>query len=233
MLSTKELMTVPIRPLVDRTYLEQVLLSRFSHGEVQQWVQKYFQPYRELMSYYRCAIMEVETKFNVLKTRLKSPESIMEKLSRRGYPLTVESIERNLNDIAGVRVICSHPADIYKLSEAFLRQDDITLLERKDYIANPKPNGYRSLHLIVETPIFLHDQKRLMKVEVQFRTISMDWWASLEHKIRYKKNLPEMEYVERELYECAEISAQLDARMEKLQKIAAQATEGKDRALSS
>ena len=108
MLSTKELMTVPIRPLVDRTYLEQVLLSRFSHGEVQQWVQKYFQPYRELMSYYRCAIMEVETKFNVLneelslqydrnpietiKTRLKSPESIMEKLSRRGYPLTVESI---------------------------------------------------------------------------------------------------------------------------------------------
>ena len=149
------------------------------------------------------------------------------------YPLTVESIEKNLNDIAGVRVICSHPADIYKLSEAFLRQDDITLLERKDYIANPKPNGYRSLHLIVETPIFLHDQKRLMKVEVQFRTISMDWWASLEHKIRYKKNLPEMEYVERELYECAEISAQLDARMEKLQKIAAQATEGKDRALSS
>ena len=153
MLSTKELMTVPIRPLVDRTYLEQVLLSRFSHGEVQQWVQKYFQPYRELMSYYRCAIMEVETKFNVLneelslqydrnpietiKTRLKSPESIMEKLSRRGYPLTVESIEKNLNDIAGVRVICSHPADIYKLSEAFLRQDDITLLERKDYIANP------------------------------------------------------------------------------------------------
>ena len=249
MLSTKELMTVPIRPLVDRTYLEQVLLSRFSHGEVQQWVQKYFQPYRELMSYYRCAIMEVETKFNVLneelslqydrnpietiKTRLKSPESIAEKLQRRGYPLTVESIEKNLNDIAGVRVICSHPADIYKLSEAFLRQDDITLLERKDYIANPKPNGYRSLHLIVETPIFLHDQKRLMKVEVQFRTISMDWWASLEHKIRYKKNLPEMEYVERELYECAEISAQLDARMEKLQKIAAQATEGKDRALSS
>ena len=82
----------------------------------------------------------------------------------------MESIEKNLNDIAGVRVICSHPADIYKLSEAFLRQDDITLLERKDYIANPKPNGYRSLHLIVETPIFLHDQKRLMKVEGQFRT---------------------------------------------------------------
>lgn len=148
---------MPIRPLMDRTSLEQVLLSRLSRGEVQLWVQKYFQPYRELMSYYRCAIMEVETKFNVLneelslqydrnpietiKTRLKSPESIMEKLNRRGYPMTVESIEQNLNDIAGVRVICSHPSDIYKLSDALLRQDDIRLIERKDYIANPKPNG--------------------------------------------------------------------------------------------
>ena len=178
---------MPLRMSGERSYLEQVLLSRLSRAEVQQWAQKYSQPYRELMSYYRCAMMEVETKFNVLdeelslqydrnpietiKTRLKSPESIVEKLTRRGYPLTVESIEKNLNDIAGVRVICSHPSDIYRLSEAFLRQDDITLLERKDYIANPKPNGYRSLHLIVETPIFLHDQKRRMKVEVQFRTI--------------------------------------------------------------
>ena len=154
MLSTKELMTVPIRPLVDRTYLEQVLLSRFSHGEVQQWVQKYFQPYRELMSYYRCAIMEVETKFNVLneelslqydrnpietiKTRLKSPESIMEKLSRRGYPLTVESIEKNLNDIAGVRVICAFQDDIYKLAKCFLDQDDVILIQKKDYIVKRK-----------------------------------------------------------------------------------------------
>ena len=227
---------MPIRPLVDRASLEQVLLSRLSRGEVQQWVQKYFQPYRELMSYYRCAIMEVETKFNVLneelslqydrnpietvKTRLKSPESIMEKLARRGYPLTVESIEENLNDIAGVRVICSFPSDIYQLADAFLKQDDITLLQRKDYIAEPKPNGYRSLHLIVETPIFLHDQKRMMRVEVQFRTISMDWWASLEHKIRYKKDLPELDHVNRELFECAQMSAQLDARMEKLQRLA-------------
>ena len=179
MLSTKELMTVPIRPLVDRTYLEQVLLSRFSHGEVQQWVQKYFQPYRELMSYYRCAIMEVETKFNVLneelslqydrnpietiKTRLKSPESIMEKLSRRGYPLTVESIEKNLNDIAGVRVICSHPADIYKLSEAFLRQDDITLLERKDYKPQaqrlPQPPSHRRNAHLPARPEAAHESR--------------------------------------------------------------------------
>ena len=226
-------------------FVKQNLLS----DEFIQMMQKNKKPFELLMSYYQCAIMEIETKFRVLnqeyslsydqnpiegiKTRVKSYESIMRKIRVKDIPVTLESIEKNIRDIAGVRVICSHPADIYKLSEAFLRQDDITLLERKDYIASPKPNGYRSLHLIVETPIFLHDQKRLMKVEVQFRTISMDWWASLEHKIRYKKNLPEMEYVERELYECAEISAQLDARMEKLQKIAAQATEGKDRALSS
>ena len=142
--------------------------------------------------------------------RVSSPE----KLQRRGFPLTVESIEENLNDIAGVRVICSFPSDIYQLADAFLKQDDITLLQRKDYIAEPKPNGYRSLHLIVETPIFM------MRVEVQFRTISMDWWASLEHKIRYKKDLPELDYVNRELFECAQMSAQLDARMEKLQRLA-------------
>ena len=232
-----------LRAYSDLTNLERFLRSRLPHKDIRALVQTYAQPYRELMSYYRCAMMEVETKFNVLneelslqydrnpiesiKTRLKSPESIMEKLQRRGYPLTVESIEENLNDIAGVRVICAFPSDIYRLSDAFLKQDDITLLRRKDYIAEPKPNGYRSLHLIVETPIFLHDQKRMMKVEVQFRTISMDWWASLEHKIRYKKDLPEIDFVNRELYECAELSAQLDARMETLQHIAADSAERK------
>ena len=172
------------------------------------------------------------TPSETIKTRLKSPESIMEKLSRRGYPMTVESIEQNLNDIAGVRVICSHPSDIYKLSDALLRQDDITLIERKDYIANPKPNGYRSLHLIVETPIFLHDQKRLMRVEVQFRTISMDWWASLEHKIRYKKNLPRWT-----MWSASSMSAPRSAhsstRAWKSSRRSPQATEERDRALSS
>ena len=220
-------------------FLEQFLLTKLNQREVKDWLQTYARPYRELMSCYRCAMMEIETKFNVLneelslqydrnpietiKTRLKSPESILEKLTRKGLPLTVESIEKNLNDIAGVRVICSHPADIYQLAEAFLKQDDITLLQRKDYIANPKPNGYRSLHLIVETPIFLHDEKRLMRAEVQFRTISMDWWASLEHKIRYKKDLEagKAAYLEGELRQCAELSAALDQRMENLQRIAA------------
>ena len=206
---------------------------KLQKSEIKTLMQNYALPYRELMSYYRCAMMEVETKFNVLneelslqydrnpietiKTRLKSPESILEKLHRKNHPVTVDSIEQNLNDIAGVRVICAFPSDIYQLEEAFLKQDDIRLVERKDYIANPKSNGYRSLHLIVEIPIFLHDHKRLMRVEVQFRTISMDWWASLEHKIRYKKGLQESDHVDQELFECAKMSAELDSRMEKLQ----------------
>ena len=206
---------------------------KLQKNEIKTLMQNYALPYRELMSYYRCAMMEVETKFNVLneelslqydrnpietiKTRLKSPESILEKLHRKNHPVTVDSIEQNLNDIAGVRVICAFPSDIYQLEEAFLKQDDIRLVERKDYIAKPKSNGYRSLHLIVEIPIFLHDHKRMMRVEVQFRTISMDWWASLEHKIRYKKGLQESDHVDQELFECAQMSAELDSRMEKLQ----------------
>ena len=203
----------------------------YSNNEIKERLQTYAAPYRELMSYYRCAMMEVSTKFNVLdeelslqydrnpieaiKTRLKSPDSIMDKLSRRGLPFSAESIEHNLNDIAGVRVICAYISDIYMLRDALLRQDDIVLLQEKDYIKNPKPNGYRSLHLIVETPIFLHDQKKQMRVEVQFRTMAMDWWASVEHKLRYKKPAAPEE-VNSELKECAEISADLDKRLEKL-----------------
>lgn len=212
--------------------IEGNVISRiYSNNEIKERLQTYTAPYRELMSYYRCAMMEVSTKFNVLdeelslqydrnpieaiKTRLKSPESIMDKLSRRGLPFSVESIEQNLNDIAGVRVICAYISDIYMLRDALLRQDDIVLLQEKDYIKNPKPNGYRSLHLIVETPIFLHDQKKQMRVEVQFRTMAMDWWASVEHKLRYKKPAAPEE-VNSELKECAEISADLDKRLEKL-----------------
>lgn len=187
--------------------------------------------FRTLMAYYNCAIMEVETKFNVLnedfsaeydrnpietvKTRLKSPESIIEKLQRKNLPFSAESIEKNLNDIAGVRVICAFPEDIYLLSECILQQDDINLIKRKDYIAEPKPNGYRSLHLIVEVPIFLHNEKRFMKVEVQLRTIAMDFWASLEHQIYYKKghNIDELRA---ELKDCAEISTALDLRMQNI-----------------
>ena len=219
-----------------KEYWENLFLSKLPlpKKEIKSWIKAYATPYKELMAYYRCAMMEVETKFRVLneelsleydrnpietiKTRLKSVDSIADKMMRINKPLTVDSIEANLNDVAGVRVICGFPSDIYTLSEAFLRQDDITLIERKDYMANPKPNGYRSLHLIIEIPIFLHDEKKLMRVEVQFRTISMDWWASLEHKIRYKKDVFVSKEITEELRECAEAAAILDNRMEQIQK---------------
>ena len=220
----------------NKEYWEQLFLSKlpFPKKEIKSWIKAYATPYKELMAYYRCAMMEVETKFRVLneelsleydrnpietiKTRLKSVDSIADKLSRQNLSMTVDNIENNMHDVAGVRVICGFPSDIYTLSEAFLNQDDITLIERKDYMANPKPNGYRSLHLIVEIPIFLHDEKKPMKVEVQFRTISMDWWASLEHKMRYKKDVKVPADITQELRECAEAAAILDNRMEQIQK---------------
>lgn len=204
----------------------------FPVSEIKDSIRSFTMRYKELMAYYRCAMMEVETKFRVLsenfsleddrnpieaiKTRMKSPESISNKLRSRDLPLTIESIEENLNDVAGVRVICGFPGDIYRLAEAFLRQDDVTLIEKKDYIENPKRNGYRSLHLIVSVPIYLHDEKRHMRVEVQFRTIAMDWWASLEHQIRYKKEVTVTNAHAKELRDCAEQAALLDYRMEQL-----------------
>ena len=200
--------------------------------EVFKWSKARMQEYSKLMAYYRCAIMEVETKFNVLneefslqydrnpingiKSRLKSIESIKEKLERKGLPYTVQAIEENLNDVAGVRVVCSFTADVYLLAEALLKQDDIQLIEKKDYIANPKENGYRSLHLIVSVPIFLAHEKRIMKVEVQLRTIAMDSWASLEHQLRYKKDLEFTEEMVSELYRCAQLSSELDEKMDAL-----------------
>ena len=186
--------------------------------------------FAKLMSYYKCAMMEIETKFNVLneefslqydrnpisniKSRLKSPISIKEKLSRRNLPFTIEDIEENLNDVAGIRVICSFPHDVYMIANALLKQDDITLVEKKDYIDNPKKNGYRSLHLIVTVPIFLASEKRIMRAEIQLRTIAMDFWASLEHQMRYKKDSEFTEEMENELFECARLSAALDERMD-------------------
>lgn len=197
-----------------------------------QWLKQYARPYRELMSFYSCAIMEVETKFRVLSedmslafernpietihTRLKSPESIMNKLVRRQFPLSVESIQENIHDIAGVRVVCSFQSDIYMLADAFLMQDDVTLIQRKDYLQHPKPNGYRSLHLIVSVPIFLHNEKKSMKVEVQLRTLAMDLWASTEHKIRYKKDNLISAEDNQALFECAESCSEIDRKLEQI-----------------
>lgn len=186
----------------------------------------------ELLMQYKCALMEVETKLNVLnaefalkhsrnpfesiKSRIKTPASILEKLERRGYEFTVESIEENLFDIAGIRVICSFPDDIYTTAALLVKQDDVRVLTEKDYIKNPKPNGYRSLHLIVEVPIFLSEEKKYMKVEVQFRTIAMDFWASLEHKLKYKKDLDDQAAILAELKACADGIAMLDLRMQSI-----------------
>lgn len=209
--------------------LDESLVQSLFENDNMELIMEEGEAFRELMAYYKCAIMEVETKFKVLntelsfehdrnpietiKSRLKSPESIIEKLQRKGIPFSAEKIEEKLNDIAGVRVICAFPEDVYLLSECLLKQDDVHLVEKKDYIKNPKPNGYRSLHLIVETPIYLHNQKKMMKVEVQLRTIAMDFWASLEHRIYYKKGQNDGELRE-ELRQCAEISANLDFRMQ-------------------
>lgn len=151
-----------------------------------------------------------------IESRLKTVESAYEKLARRGY----EQIPRNLTkltDIAGVRVICGYIEDVYKISRVFLNQTGIRLLKEKDYIKNPKPNGYRSLHLIVEIPIFLMPEKKFMRVEVQFRTIAMDFWASLEHKLKYKKDIKhDVEQISEELRECAEEISRLDMKMQSI-----------------
>ncbi len=188
------------------------------------------QPFMELLMHNECALKEIETKLNVLndefslrhnynpiesiKTRVKDPMSIIEKMKRKNIPPTIANIENTLNDIAGIRVICSFPEDIYAIAQILVEQDDIELISKKDYIAAPKPNGYRSLHLIVEIPIFLSRGKKYMKVEVQFRTIAMDFWASLEHKMRYKKNIENAEEIAEELRVCSEAINAIDYRMQ-------------------
>ena len=216
----------------DERYKEQLMAS--IDTDAIEWLHEKSIEYIRLISYYRCAMMEIETKFKVLseeyslshernpinsmKTRIKSPKSIKEKLERLGYDNSLEAIEQKLNDVAGIRIICAFKDDVYALADALLKQDDVTLIETKDYIKNPKENGYRSLHMIVSIPIFLAHEKREMKVEVQFRTIAMDSWASLEHQLVYKKDVELTEKMQAELDECANLSATLDEKMNNLKK---------------
>ena len=188
--------------------------------------------FQELMMMYNCAIREVRTKLDVLndemavcsphnpiemiKSRVKKPRSIVEKLQRRGYPISVDSVLDNLHDVAGVRVICSFIDDIYKIAAILGSQDDVTVLEIKDYIKNPKPNGYRSYHMIVEIPVFFSDRKQPMKVEVQIRTIAMDFWASLEHQMKYKKDVPGSEDLVNRLSQIADRINQTDMEMQEI-----------------
>ncbi|MCR5556184.1 MAG: GTP pyrophosphokinase family protein [Butyrivibrio sp.] len=185
-----------------------------------------------LMMKYDCALSAVRTKLDVLnkelslinnrnpfesiKMRIKTPMSIYKKLNKKGLEFTIENINDNLSDIAGIRVICSFVDDIYMLAKCLADQDDITVLQRKDYIETPKKSGYRSLHLIIEIPIFLTQEKEYMKVEVQFRTIAMDFWASLEHKMKYKKNIVNQEVISDDLKFSADLINQLDLRMQQI-----------------
>jgi ppGpp synthetase/RelA/SpoT-type nucleotidyltranferase len=185
--------------------------------------------FQKLMLYYECAMQEVMTKVQILnkelmlnnrrsriemiKSRLKKPRSIFEKMERLGIEFTVENIEDSLSDIAGVRVICSFVDDLYKLRDCLLAQDDVKLIQEKDYIRRPKKNGYRSLHLIIEVPVYLTHEKKNVRVEVQLRTIAMDFWASLEHNLRYKQDVIGADAISRELQMSAEMVNQLDQRM--------------------
>ncbi len=206
---------------VDQRDIERILLENHEIREFQ-----------HLMMEYDCAMSEVRTKLEVLnkelslrnnrnpfesiKCRIKKPVSIYGKIQRKHLPFSVEAIEENLCDIAGVRVICSFVDDIYMLAECLKKQDDIRVIREKDYISKPKTNGYRSLHLILDVPIFLTQEKKYMKVEVQFRTIAMDFWASLEHKLQYKQNLENAESISEELMYSAELIHQLDCRMQQI-----------------
>lgn len=192
------------------------------------------QDFRLLMMKYGCAIREVKTKFEVLndefsaknnrnpiemiKARVKSPESLLGKLKRLDLEPSAENISDYINDIAGVRIICSFVDDIYKIADMFTSQDDVTVLKVKDYIKNPKENGYRSYHLIVEIPVFFSNKKQNVKVEIQLRTIAMDFWASLEHEIKYKKEIESSDDLIKRLKKCADIISSTDYEMQNIGK---------------
>ena len=190
----------------------------------------YAHQFEELMMIYQCAIQEVTTKLEVLsqemsvrykrnpietiKYRIKKPQSIAEKLMRNQLPVTLDSVSAHLNDVAGVRVICSFIDDIYTVANMLTRQDDIRLISVKDYIKAPKENGYRSYHMIIEIPVFFSDKKQYVRVEVQIRTIAMDFWASLEHHVKYKKDVPNPEGIAARLKKCADVIAATDTEMQ-------------------
>ncbi|MBO6015542.1 MAG: GTP pyrophosphokinase family protein [Lachnospiraceae bacterium] len=208
--------------------------------------------WKEVNLIYNSALKEIGTKLEILndefqhvhfynpiehiKSRIKSPESIVKKLKKNGYESTIENMVKYVNDIAGIRVICSFTSDIYRIAEMLINQSDIKVISVKDYIQTPKPSGYKSYHLIVTVPVFLSDRIVDTKVEIQIRTVAMDFWASLEHKIHYKFNTNVPEYIKSELVECAKMVAELDARMlglnEQVQRLAQMDEEEQEQAVS-
>ena len=188
--------------------------------------------FNQLMMKYNSAIREVKTKLEILndelsfkgeenpiesiQSRIKRPVSIAQKLRKMGKPITVESVFENLNDVAGIRVICPFIEDIYQVAEMLMAQDDIKVLAIKDYIQSPMTNGYRSYHIILEVPVFFSRYKQPMRVEVQIRTVAMDFWASLEHQLKYKNDSVDTAQIAQELKECADVIAQTDVKMQQL-----------------
>ena len=195
--------------------------------------------WKTVMFLYNSALKEVNTKLEILndefkhvhkynpieyfKSRIKTAESIVKKLKRYGYESTIDNMVNYVNDIAGIRIVCSFTSDIYRIAEMIGRQNDLTVISVKDYIKNPKENGYKSYHMLVTVPIFLSDRVVDTKVEIQIRTIAMDFWASLEHKIYYKFEGNAPGYISRELRDCADIVSMLDARMLRLNEAIIQA----------
>ena len=203
---------------------QQVEAALKSYEDVDSW--------KTIIFLYNAALKEVGTKLEILndefqhvhqynpiehiKTRIKTPESIVKKLRRYGHETSIENMVRYINDIAGVRLICSFTSDIYRLAEMIGNQSDLKVLSIKDYIKNPKMNGYRSLHLIIEVPVFFSDHKEQIRVEVQIRTIAMDFWASLEHQLKYKKDIDDAESIMYELRACADVINRTDYHMQSL-----------------
>ena len=199
-------------------------------AQMQEQVLDQLYQFVELEHLYESAIREVKTKLEILDSefktkydynpihhiedRLKSPQSMLEKLQRKGLPFNCDAARSTLNDIAGVRVICNYIEDIYTVADLLTMQDDVRLIKKKDYIESPKSNGYRSLHLVIETPVYLSDRKELVNVEVQIRTIAMDFWASLEHELKYKTDTEVSADLAQQLKTCAETIAATDKQMQ-------------------
>ena len=208
-------------------------IDRLSDHDEEQLIESAMQ-LQQVMLLYEAGIREIKTKLDILsdesrisgkpnpidsiKSRIKTPRSIIGKLKRRGYPISLQSMMENLNDIGGIRVICPFIEDIYTVADMLMRQDDLTLVEKKDYIKNPKPNGYRSLHLILEVPIFLSEATKPVRIELQLRTIAMDFWASLEHQLRYKADVEVPPQISDDLKACADVIAATDEEMQRIAK---------------
>lgn len=219
----------------DETIVEKkFFLSSKDINNISTDIEEKFGEFAQFLLLYHSAVKEVKTKLEILdeefkikrkrnpieymKSRIKTPKSIMTKLERKGLERTIICAKNNLHDIAGIRVICSFLDDIYDVANTLVKQDDIILIEEKDYIKNPKPNGYRSLHLVIQVPVFFSEHVELVTVEVQIRTIAMDFWASLEHKLYYKTERNASLDIKHNLKECADIISSTDVRMQEIQK---------------